>query len=107
MEHSKAIAKWGGAGIGGSYFWPRPKGFLVLGLEYWPLKYLSYNQEAYCDGEDDPEITSFREDLAIPVLEVGPTQARWEPQPVLPDPVTKHSKPGQHSEKERKIQTKG
>lgn len=49
-----------------------------------PLKDLPHQQEAERNGDGEPQVAHLGEHLAIMVLQVGPAQARGEPDPVLP-----------------------
>ncbi len=67
------------------------------GCRYWarqtkkmnrPFKDLTNNEEYKGDGQRHPQVTSFGVHPSIPILQVGPAQALWKPQPLLPEPLT-------------------
>lgn len=49
-----------------------------------PFEYLSDDQEAQSNGENSPEVLTFRKDFTIVVLQIRPAVALRKPNPVCP-----------------------
>ena len=68
-----------------------------------PLEDLSHQHEGQSHGQHHIEVRSFGVDEAIPVLQVLPAQTLREPEPLIPEHLTK---PCKHADRERERERK-